>query len=60
MTDLKKVPEIENKKNSKNKNLFKRFKINLEDFEMEKSDFDEEILDNKLPGYRTAGRILWP
>jgi len=47
MADSREVPEIENKKNSKNKNLFKRFKINLEDFGIEKSDFDEKSHDNK-------------
>ena len=46
MTDSKEIPKIE-KNNSKNKNLFKRFKINLEDFKIEKSDFDEKFSDNE-------------
>ncbi|MDR2966500.1 MAG: hypothetical protein LBU74_00930 [Methanobacteriaceae archaeon] len=47
MTDSKEVPKIKDEKKPKNKNLFKRFKINLEDFKIEKSDFDEKFSDDK-------------
>ena len=47
MTNSKKVPTTEDKENLKNKNLFKRFKINLETFEIEKSDFNQKLSDNK-------------
>ena len=47
MPNSKEDPKTENKEDFRNKNLFKRFKINLKTFEIEKSDFDQKLSIDK-------------